>query len=67
MPYDPEVALRAVNISANQRAIVKFVEEAFVTLAKDVVSVVPDCADRTAGLRILRQAKHEFIEAICKG
>lgn len=39
-------------------------EKAFQSMAEDIFDLVPECPDRTAGLRLLLQAKWTFCHAV---
>lgn len=46
---------------------IKLLEDAFVEMAKTILSTTPRCADRSAVLRDLRVAKMMCTDAIAKG
>lgn len=62
-----EQVFRATQLNEGQVAAVKAVEDLFVDTAKKVIAHVPNCADRSAALRKLLEAKMTCVQAIAKG
>ncbi len=43
------------------------IEKLFQSVAEDVFDLIPDCPDRTAGLRLMLQAKWTLTQAVSHG
>lgn len=51
-------------LTQSQQQMIYLLQKAQTDNALEVMELVPDCADRTAGMRLLLQAKQIFIQAI---
>lgn len=62
-----EKVFRPSELNEGQKATIQLLEDRFVQMAKDVLTNVPRCADRTVVLRKLLEAKMLSTQAIAKG
>lgn len=62
-----EQVFKATVANEGQIAAINEIENSFVEQAKKIISHVPRCADRSAALRKLLEAKMTCVQAIAKG
>lgn len=62
-----ETVFGSVPLDEGQQKMVEHITKHFTTLAREVLLSVPRCADRSAVLRQLREAKMIAVDAIAKG
>lgn len=62
-----EQVFSSVPVDEGQQKAIKHIQDKFIELAKEIISTVPRCADRSAVIRDLRCAKMFCTDAIAKG
>lgn len=62
-----EQVVRPAAVNDAQKSQIRLIEDTFIRAIQEVISTVPNCADRSDAVRDMRKAKMMCVEAIAKG